>query len=97
MVDGEGTEVKRGRFPTTCEGLASLRASCLKAQKWRSRHRLLVFLRMSAWMKGDRGASGTPGLCQAIYEEACEDRQGGCQGVSAIVEDGLAGGELCSG
>ena len=21
MVDGEGTEVKRGRFPTTCEGL----------------------------------------------------------------------------
>jgi len=21
MVDSEGTEVKRGRFPTTCEGL----------------------------------------------------------------------------
>jgi len=21
MVDGEGTEMKRGRFPTTCEGL----------------------------------------------------------------------------
>ena len=21
MVDGEGTEVKKGRFPTTCEGL----------------------------------------------------------------------------
>ena len=33
MVDGEGTEVKKGRFPTTCEGLDGM--SCLKAQKWR--------------------------------------------------------------
>ena len=52
MVDGEGTEVKRGRFQTTCEGLASLRASCLRVQKWRSRRRRLVFLRMSTWRKG---------------------------------------------
>ena len=36
-------------------------------------------------MKGDRGAFGTSGLCQAIRKEACEDRQGGCRGVSAIV------------
>jgi len=36
-------------------------------------------------MKGDRGAFGTSGLCQAIRKEACEDRQGGCLGVSAIV------------
>ena len=33
MVDGKGSEMKRGRFPTTCEGLASLRASCLRVQK----------------------------------------------------------------
>ena len=26
-----------------------------------------------------------PGLCQAIRKEACEDRQGGCQSVSAVV------------
>ena len=36
MGDSKATEVKRGRFPTTCEGLASLRANCLKVQKWRS-------------------------------------------------------------
>ena len=36
-------------------------------------------------MKGDRGAFGTSGLCQAIRKEACEDRQDGCLGVSAIV------------
>ena len=47
-------------------------------------------------MKGDRGAFGTSGLCQAICEEACEDRQGGCQSVSAIIEDELLAGELCS-
>ena len=52
MVDGEETEVKRGRFQTTCEGLASLRTSCLRVQKWRSRRRRLVFLRMSTWRKG---------------------------------------------
>jgi len=51
---------------------------------------------MNIWMKGDRGAFGTSGLCQAICEEACEDRQGGCQGVSAVVEDGLLARELCS-
>ena len=28
-------------------------------------------------MKGDKGALGTSGLCQAICKEACEDRQGG--------------------
>ena len=33
MVVSKGTETKKGRFPTTCEGLASLRASCLRVQK----------------------------------------------------------------
>jgi len=46
--------------------------------------------------RGDRSAFGTSGLCQAICEVACEDRQGGCLGVSAVVEDGLLAGELCS-
>ena len=73
MVDGEGTEVKRGRFPTTCEGLDKFANELPEGAK-----------------------VAIEALCQAICEEACEDRQGGCQSVSAVVEDGLLARELCS-
>ena len=73
MVDGEGTEVKRGRFPTTCEGLDEFANELPEGAK-----------------------VAIEALCQAICEEACEDRQGGCQSVSAVVEDGLLARELCS-
>ena len=75
MVDGEGTEVKKGRFPTTCEGLDEF---------------------ANELPEGAKVAIEASGLCQAICEEACEDRQGGCQGASAIIEDGLSARELCS-
>ena len=87
MVDGEGTEMKRGRFPTTCKGLdefASKLPEGAKVAIEASTSGIFAYEYLDE--RGDRSAFGTSGLCQAICEEACEDRQGGCQGVSAIVE-----------
>ena len=53
MVDGEGTEVKKVDFQQHAKVWTNLRMSCLKAQKWRSKRRLRVFLRMNIWMKGE--------------------------------------------
>ena len=33
MIDGQGREVEKGRFPTTAKVWTSLRAGCLKMQK----------------------------------------------------------------
>jgi len=84
MVDGEGTEVKRGGFQTTCEGLdefASKLPEGAKVAIEASTSGIFAYEYLDEW--GIRGAFGTSGLCQAICKEACEDRQGGCQGVSA--------------
>ena len=53
MVDGEGTEVKRGRFPTTCEGLDEFANELPEGAKVAiETSRFRVFLRMNIWMKG---------------------------------------------
>ena len=96
-LDSQGTEVTKGRFPTTCEGLnefTSILQEGAKVAIETSTSGIFVYEQLEG--RGESGTFGTSGLCQAICEEACEDRQNGCEGVSAIVEDGLLAGELCS-
>jgi len=53
VIDGQGTEMKKGRFTTTGEDLDEFAGNlpCRKGSKWRSRRQYRVFLCMSIWMK----------------------------------------------
>ena len=79
MGDSKGTEVKRGRFPTTCEGLDEFASELPEGAK----------VAIEALTSGifayeyldERGIEvhlAHPVYVKAICEEACEDRQGGC-------------------
>ena len=78
MVVSKGTETKKGRFPTTCEGLdefANKLPEGAKVAIEASTSDIFAYEYLDEG--GDKGALGTSGLCQAICKEACEDRQGG--------------------
>ena len=75
MVDGEGTEVRKGRFQTTCEGLdefASKLPEGAKVAIEASTSGIFAYEYLDE--RGDRSAFGTSGLSQAICKEACENR-----------------------
>ena len=64
MVDGEGTEVRKGRFQTTCEGLdefASKLPEGAKVAIEASTSGIFAYEYLDEG--GDRGAFGTSGLC----------------------------------
>ena len=75
MGDSKGTEVKRGRFPTTCEGLDEFVSELPEGAKvaiGASTSGIFAYEYLNE--RGDRSEFGTPGLSQAICEEACENR-----------------------
>ena len=62
MVDGEGTEVKRGRFQTTCEGLDEFANELPEGAKVAIEASTSGIFAYEYLDEGDRGAFGTSGL-----------------------------------